>query len=533
MKQNEILNKIEVKSNQEDLFLTGMIISDDFLKGIAHVMEPQYFKSPHVRTVCKWVLDYYVEHDKAPGSYIQDIFDVESRNTSLPDQELIERLLITISTKYKNKPFNSGYLLPKMIEYIRERVVEICLEDAQWNLKRKGPSEAWEILNKIKEVREKTPKGFSFFRDFSKRFDNWYYANKREIMRFPGALGHYMAPLIRKKLIAYMGKPKGGKSWWLLYTAYIASTFRLNVAFFSLEMSEEEVEERLATMLAAAEFGSGKKTYKIPVMDCYNNQDGSCVKSICRNPGESILVSDKPPLYEMTPHIVCTECRKNWDEEDAADIHTDYEFASWMEEIEKIKLSPKEIEKRIEQFKLHFGEDTLKIFTYRISTATIADMEEDLDHVEKMENWVPDVVIVDYADIAQKNQGMSERRHQLSDIWEQLSGLAKYRNVLCFTASQGNRGAATKVWMGAEDIAEDYGKVMIVDGLIAINEDNTKKHRQFKDKYWQRQQLKWIAHRYKKDIKDWECCTVLNNLTLGQVALDSEITQQEKDGPDE
>ena len=101
--------------------------------------------------------------------------------------------------------------------------------------------------------------------------------------------------------------------------------------------------------------------------------------------------------------------------------------------------------------------------------------------------------------------------------------MAKERNVLCFTASQGNRGAAEKTILSEVDIAEDYSKVMIVDGLIGINSDNTSKNKTEKDKYWQRQTLKWIAHRYKKDMRDWEKVVVLNNLTLGQVYIDSEI----------
>ena len=526
MKQNALLKSVELNSTQEDLFLTGMIVSTEFLKEITHVLEPRYFKSPHIRTISQWVLDYYEKHEQAPGSYIQEIFDIESRNAEIADQELIEKLLITISTKYRDKPFNHGYMIPKMLDYIKERVVEITLEDAKWSLKKEGATAAWETLNTIKEVYAKIPTGFSFFRDFDKRFANWYYANKREIMRFPGALGNYMSPLIRKKLIAFMGKPKGGKSWWLIYCAYIAATHKLNVAFFSLEMSEDEVEERLATMLSCAEFGSGSRQYKMPVMDCKMNQNGECVKSICTNPGESIL--DKGPVkWENTPHITCDACRKDWSEEDAGDVYTDFEFASWMEEKDIPKMSPREISKIMDQFRMHFGEDTLRIFTHKINSVTIEDLENELDNVEKKSNWIPDVVIVDYADIAKKDSKISERRHQLSDIWEGLSGLAKYRNVLVFTASQGNRGAVNKTSMGMDDIAEDFGKVMIVDGLCAINEDNSGDKIQKKDKYWQRQKLKWIAHRYKKDIKDWETCVTLNNLTLGQVCLDSEITDVE------
>ena len=524
MSEHKTLKEIRTDLVQEDLFLTGMIVSEEFMKGIYHVMEPRFFKSPHIRTVCKWVLEYYEECKQVPGEEIQAVFDIESRNEDLVDKELIERLLITISERYRGKEYNSGYLLPKMLNYLRERVVEITIEDATWSLKRDGATAAWDTLKEIQKINEKLPKGVTFFRDFEDRFEGWYYRDKQEIMRFPGALGNYLAPLLRKKLIAFMGKPKSGKSWWLLYTAYIAATFKLNIAFFSLEMEAGEVEERFASMLTCREFGTGEKLYKIPVFDCQFNQDGSCVKSICTNPGESILDDTEPtPDYVNTPHIVCNECRRDWSDEEANDIISDYECATWMEEETFPKLSAKEISEAMERFKLHFGQDTLKIFSHRIGSVTISELEQELDDTEALNGWVPDVVIVDYADIAKKDRALNERRHQLSDIWEQLSGLAKERNVLCVTASQGNRGAVSKATLSSEDIAEDFSKVMIVDGLVGINEDNTQKNKTDKDKYWQRQNLKWIAHRYKKDMRDWEKCVVLNNLMLGQVYVDSEI----------
>ena len=59
MSEHNKLKQIEINSNQEDLFLTGMIISEEFMKGISHIVEPRFFRSPHIRTVSGWVLEYY------------------------------------------------------------------------------------------------------------------------------------------------------------------------------------------------------------------------------------------------------------------------------------------------------------------------------------------------------------------------------------------------------------------------------------------------------------------------------------------
>jgi len=521
----QLTKQIITESTQEDLFLAGMITSKTFIDGVEHVFNPRYFKSPHIKKIAVWVFDYYREFDTAPGSEIQNIFEIEHHNEPVADAELIEALLKKISKTYAGREFNVGYILPKFIDYIRSRVVELALDDAKWNLKKRGPTEAWESLNQITEVRRKTQKSINFFRDFEANFDSWFYANKTELMRFPGALGHYMAPLVRKKLIAFLAPPKRGKTWWLMYTAYLAVTHKLNVAFFSLEMSEEEVQERFAAMVTGVEFGSEKdKNYTIPQMDCVHNQEGTCTNPNWINPGDSIYEDDKVPEYEdAQDHIICNECRRDWNEHDALHKRTDFVYAPWMYEDPIDQKSGSELVKSMRSFPLHFGPDGMRIFTYRIGEASVADIEKDLDQAEQMDGWVPDVVVVDYADITRKNNGIADRRHQLSDIWEQLSGMTKERNVLTFTASQGNRGSSKKANISSDDISEDWGKVMIVDGLIAINEDNVDTARVDKDKYWQTQRLEWLAHRYKKDIREWEQCLTANNLTLGQVCLDSEI----------
>lgn len=522
------LREVELDSSEEDLFLAGMIVSDEFLSGISHVMEPRYFKSPHIRIVSGWVLEFYDEFQIAPGPQIREIYEIEKRNEEVADSDLIEKLLCTISERYADKEFNAGYMLPKMINYIRERVVEITLEDAKWNLKKKGPDSAWETLHKITDVRRKTSTGHSLFGEFEQAFESWYYKGKEELFRFPGALGYYMAPLLRKKLIAYMAPPKRGKSWWLLFSAITAVMNKLNVAVFSLEMDRDEVIERLVMMLLAREVTTGaNEKYMLPVVDCIKNQNGTCEKA-CRTSAEEAILDDdgNTPEYFDFPHTTCEACRPDWENDyRAGNKPTDFEYAPWMEEITKASLSPKEVRLAFENFKMHFGEDSLKIFTHRINTLTVKELEEELDEQERLFGWVPDVLVIDYADIMKKEGYNDQRRMQLGNIWENLSGITKERNVLTFTASQGNRGSTQKTAMDQSDIAEDFSKVMVVDGLITINENNLDKVKVKKDKYWQRQVLQWIAHRYKRDLKEWEKCVTLNCLSLGQIALDSEIIE--------
>lgn len=90
-------------------------------------------------------------------------------------------------------------------------------------------------------------------------------------------------------------------------------------------------------------------------------------------------------------------------------------------------------------------------------------------HIEKciMQGKKPDVIIVDYADLL-RGHGQ-EKRHELEGIYEDLRGLAGEYEVPVWTASQANRSALEEDVIGAEKIAESYGKVMVADFVISLS----------------------------------------------------------------
>ena len=90
-------------------------------------------------------------------------------------------------------------------------------------------------------------------------------------------------------------------------------------------------------------------------------------------------------------------------------------------------------------------------------------------HIEKciMQGKKPDVIIVDYADLL-RGPGV-EKRHELEGIYEDLRGMAGEYEVPVWTASQANRSALEEDVIGAEKIAESYGKVMVADFVISLS----------------------------------------------------------------
>ena len=108
----------------------------------------------------------------------------------------------------------------------------------------------------------------------------------------------------------------------------------------------------------------------------------------------------------------------------------------------------------------------LIIKQYSTKTAGVPTLS---GHIEKcrMQGIVPDLVIVDYADLL-SGKG-KERRIELGNIYEDLRGLAGEQGIPIWTASQANRSSLSDDIIGAEKIAEDYSKIMTADLVISLS----------------------------------------------------------------
>jgi len=111
-------------------------------------------------------------------------------------------------------------------------------------------------------------------------------------------------------------------------------------------------------------------------------------------------------------------------------------------------------------------EGKLVIKYYPTKTCSVMGLRAQIEKCI-MQGLKPDVIIVDYADLL-RGTG-AEKRHELEGIYEDLRGLAGEYEVPVWTASQANRSALEEDVIGAEKIAESYGKVMVADFVISLS----------------------------------------------------------------
>ena len=110
----------------------------------------------------------------------------------------------------------------------------------------------------------------------------------------------------------------------------------------------------------------------------------------------------------------------------------------------------------------------LIIKQYPTGTASVVTIK---NHIEKlaMVDFVPSLIVIDYADIMRSTRTYDSLRHELKLVYEELRNLAMEMNIPIWTASQANREASKADIVGLENMSEAYGKAMVADVVISLS----------------------------------------------------------------
>jgi len=101
-------------------------------------------------------------------------------------------------------------------------------------------------------------------------------------------------------------------------------------------------------------------------------------------------------------------------------------------------------------------------------TMTPSMLEAQLDVLEQRYDFVPDMVIVDYADIMKAEVSNKVRRFEYADIYENLRRIAVQRDCAIATASQSNRLGLGKKVLTIQEFSEDFSKAFTADVILSI-----------------------------------------------------------------
>ena len=140
---------------------------------------------------------------------------------------------------------------------------------------------------------------------------------------------------------------------------------------------------------------------------------------------------------------------------------------------------PDEIKKKYDTIQ-KITKARLKMKEFPTGMASVMDIEAHLENLKLHEDFVPDVLIVDYGDIMRSSHKAANLYEEQGWIFREMRGLAVKKNVIVITATQSNRDSlgadgATKEIIGMNNTADSMEKNRIIDALFTITQTRSEK----------------------------------------------------------
>jgi len=422
--------RIEKKnSNKERLILIGMIVDINVLGRINSKWHQNMFKSKWANIVAKWCISFYRKYEEVPMNQIESLF--ESWASETKDKQiilLVERFLDSLSKEYEElqTESNSDYIIDIASEYFNQVRIERLIESLQGDLDNNEITKAINRTISFNQIEMGVGEGIDVLQD--KIAIKEALRNKRKsIIEFPGALNRFLQHSFeRDSFIAFMGSEGRGKSFILQEIAWQAMLQRKKVVLFEAgDMSQNQIMRRF--LVRAARHPIFPKTIEYPKAIFV---DGNGEKEI------------------------------------------EFETRRFKEKLD-FKIAMKACE-RIMKRKIKSKHSYLKLSTHPNSTLSVNSIRSILENWEQ-ENWVPDVIIIDYADILDMSYPGMEGRDRINETWKQLRALSQIYHCLLITATQADAASYDSNLIRRKNFSEDKRKYAHVTGMIGINQTEEEK----------------------------------------------------------
>jgi replicative DNA helicase len=222
----------------------------------------------------------------------------------------------------------------------------------------------------------------------------------------------------------FVGLPKQGKTWFLINVGKAALIDGHKVLHISLEMSENQISKRYHQVLYAIAL----KKHEI-----------LRTRLVGINKGE--LRNIKQEAF-LPKHAF-----------DDVGIH------------KYLQAKRRRIEKRLQR---------VRIKSFPTGQLTLREMESYLDLLESQQNFVPDILLIDYPQLMKL--GVQHQRLEFGEIVKGIRGLAVSRNIATVGVSQSNRsgmrtGSKNNLpILTFEHLAEDFSQAMTADVILTYNQ---------------------------------------------------------------
>lgn len=394
--------------------LTLLIFSPEHSSTINGLLDPNYLDNRVMREICRESQSYINKYKKPPGEHIADLLEDKLTTEKASIRKMYEDILYDLFEQRDN--VNGEFVINSLRGFIRGAHMKRELAKAVEQLQSGDVDRAELAIQQALRLPDASLDLGMFFGDDVERT----LAFLDEMTDcFPTGIAEFdkagIGP-VPKELLIVMAPPNTGKTWALLnYTKY-ALLSRKKVLHLTLEMHEGRTAQRYMQML----FSISKRNAEVPVVELERDEDGN--------------------MIGLTPNTITRPTL-----EDNPDIK---------QQLRKHLRNSNRMQLVIKQFPT--------------GQLTIPQLEAYLDQLERVANFVPDMIVVDYGDLMKLD--ISNMRASLGQLYKDLRGIAVERNCAMVTATQTNRDGADVGVITEKHVAEDFSKIAIADNIISLNQ---------------------------------------------------------------
>lgn len=448
------------ESLQENL-LALLVYKEEEGQLVLNLVDPSYFSDAY-RVIAERASAYRRQYDRPPGrEHIYDLMEDILGDKNNRQRGTMLRVLEALFQL--SEGINSKYVLDQASIFIRKQTISQAILDSAKLINQKQEhsltdiEELWSKLLRVDRV------GFAEGMRLT-AVDRLVAFLDQQYVEFNTGIPSFDRQSIvpyRGSVFLFLAATGMGKSWWLVHLGKRALMLRKRVLYVTLEMSEEEVASRFLQSL----FSVSKR--HAPTM----------VTAFDRGAHDRLTGFS---LDEVTPAFA-------------------FDSTALMDEL------------RVHMQAFGGRIDNLLIKKFPTRSLTPDGLRRYLDTVERVEKFIPDILLVDYLGLLKTDA--KDHRIGLGRNFEELRGIADERNVALGTAHQISRAGAQAKVTTAADVAEDWSLIGTADRVVTYSRTMQEKRfglaRLFVDKA--------------RSDSDKFGVLVAQNYAQGQFVLDSQI----------
>lgn len=419
--------RIEKRNNSaERKIVIGMVVDSLVLARLADKWDGMLFRSKWANIVGGWCVEHYRNYSRAPGRDITSIYEAWSQRANIGKEtvELVERFLESISDEYERRKdeHNTQYVIDLAAKHINAVRAERLAEAIQGSMAIGRTDQALQAIEEFHRVDMGAEEPTDVLRDRAVMRET-FAETSEPLIEYPGPLGSLLQDfLVRDAFVSLMGAEKRGKTFLLLDMAWRAMCQRRKVAFFEIgDMTRPQLMRRLYSRAARRPYKA--RTIRVP-------------KAVRYVYGQPPLVTFEERKYDKP--MTVKEARLGCE--------------------------------RILKSRVKSKTPMFLLSVHPNDTISVRGIRDILRRWERDLEWVPDVIVIDYADnLASLPGPIDPRDSQINRTWKQLRAMSQEMHALVITATQADAKSYDAHTISRKNFSDDKRKLAHVTAMLGIN----------------------------------------------------------------